>query len=247
MNQERLAAVMPRAVEALHAFARDTELTNEELMTGLGFLKEVAEAGELVLLADVLGLSRLVDDQTHAHAGGTPSNVLGPFYVGEAPLLDNPGTIVPADSTAERIELWGAVTDAATGAPLPGAMVEVWQTDESGHYSNEYPEGDEWALRGRQQSAADGTYRIESVRPKHYTVKHDGPVGRLLAALGRHPWRPAHVHFMVSAPGHERLVTQVYIAGGPYLEDDAINGVKPELVRPIIDGRLRFDIALAPA
>ncbi|HUG49055.1 MAG TPA: dioxygenase [Candidatus Limnocylindria bacterium] len=245
MNTDRLNGALPQAVGSLHALARDLELNNEELIATLGFLKEVAEADELVLLADVLGLSRLVDDLTHAGQDGTQSNVLGPFYRPDAPWIENPGSIAPPDEEGERLELWGRVSDGTSGAPLGGAVIEFWQADARGLYSNEDSERSPWALRGRQLIADDGSYQLETIKPKHYTVKHDGPVGRLLAALGRHPWRPAHIHFLVSAPGYRRLVTQVYVAGGPYLDDDAIGGVKDELVVPIEAGRLRFDLALS--
>ena len=115
-----------------------------------------------------------------------------------------------------------------------------------GAYSNEDSRLDPWNLRGRQRTDDEGRYAIETVRPIHYTVKDDGPVGQLLEALERHPWRPAHIHFLVSADGYRRLVTQAYLAGGRYLDDDTINGVKSDLIVPVEDGVLTFDIALAP-
>jgi catechol 1,2-dioxygenase len=133
-----------------------------------------------------------------------------------------------------------------SGDPLPGAVLDIWHADASGTYSNESPDLPAWHLRGRQRIDASGAYRVHTVEPRHYTVKDDGPVGSLLAALGRHPWRPAHIHYLVTAEGYEPLVTQIYLAGGPYLDDDAIDDVKDELIRPIDDGTLTFDIALMP-
>jgi len=243
-QRERLREVVGSAMVALQSFARESNLTNDELMTTLGFIKEVADADELILLCDVLGISQLVDDQTHASDDGTANNVLGPFYIAGAPQIDNPGSIAPQGAAGEQIELLGRVTDAA-GGPVRGAELDIWQADGEGRYSNEVPDGDQWALRGRQTVTDDGSYRLKTVKPRHYTVKHDGPVGRLLEAIGRHPWRPAHVHFLVTAPGYRRLATQAYVAGGPYLDDDAISGVKSSLVVPVVDGQLRFDITLA--
>jgi protocatechuate 3,4-dioxygenase beta subunit len=194
----------------------------------------------------VLGLSSLVDDQTHAGTAATASNVLGPFYIPGAPWIDNPGSLDGAsDGSGEPISLIGRVSDAATGSALAGAVVDVWQADADGAYSNEDASLSPWRLRGRQRTDSEGRYEIATLRPRHYTVKDDGPVGRLLAALERHPWRPAHVHFLVTAEGYRPLVTQAYLAEGPYLDDDVISGVKPELIVAVEDGRLRFDIGLA--
>jgi len=243
---ERLRAVMPAVVSALHDLARELDLRNEELLAVLAFLTEVGQADEFILLSDVLGLSRLVDDQTHAAELGTPSNVQGPFYRPGAPWIENPGTLASEVTAGTRLVVSGRVSDAVTGAPVVGAVLDVWHADETGTYSNEDSSLDAWNLRGRQRTDAAGRYRIETVRPLHYTVKDTGPVGRLLSVLGRHPWRPAHVHFLATADGYHRLVTQVYIAGGPYLADDTISGVKADLVSPVADGVMSFDIVLVP-
>jgi protocatechuate 3,4-dioxygenase beta subunit len=245
-DNQRLIEIYGRLLPALHGFARDANLTNDELMAAIRFLGEVADVGELVLLCDVLGVSQLVDDQTHAGAEGTANNVLGPFYVPGAPWVENPGAIARNTGGTGTIRLTGRITNAG-GDPIADAVVDIWQADSAGRYSNEVVDGDPWELRGRQRVAADGTYDVTTVRPKHYTVKHDGPVGRLLKALGRHPWRPAHVHYLVTAPGYRDLVTQAYPAGGPYLDDDAISGVRESLIVPVADGRMHFDIKLARA
>lgn len=245
-SDDRLRAAMPRVVGTLHGLAREVALTNDEWLAVLAFLTEVAEADEMILLSDVLGLSRLIDDQTHAASVGTASNVLGPFYRPGAPWLENPGSIVRQAMTAEPGVVRGTVADARDGRPVAGAVVDVWQANAEGDYSNEDSSLDPWHLRGRQRTDADGRYTIETIWPSHYTVKHDGPVGRLLEALERHPWRPAHIHFLVEAEGYRRLVTQAYPANGRYLDDDAIDGVKPDLIVPVQDGVLTFDIALEP-
>jgi protocatechuate 3,4-dioxygenase beta subunit len=245
-SDDRLGSAMPRITRAVHDLARELDLTNEELLAALAFLTEVARADEMILLSDILGLSRLVDDQTHAAALGTASNVLGPFYRPGAPWVDNPGSIVRNASAAAPGIVRGTVADARSGRPLAGAVVDVWQANAEGDYSNEDSSLNPWHLRGRQRTDADGRYAVETIWPSHYTVKHDGPVGRLLEVLERHPWRPAHIHFLVEADGYRRLVTQAYLAGGPYLEDDTIDGVKADLIVPVRDGVLSFDIALEP-
>jgi hydroxyquinol 1,2-dioxygenase len=245
LRAERLLRAMQPVVGAIHDLASELELQNDELLAVLGFLGEVAAAGELILLSDVLGLSRLVDDATHRGIEGTSSNVLGPFYRPGAPQIPNPGSVATPRSNGEPLVIGGRVVGASDGAPVAGATVDLWQADGHGRYSTDDDRPDPWDLRGRQTTTVDGRYEIATVRPLHYTVKDDGPVGKLLVALGRHPWRPAHIHLLVSATGHRSLVTQVYVGGGPYLDDDAITGVKNELVAPVVDGRLSFDVALA--
>ena len=242
---DRLAGSMPRVVAALHELASELDLDSDELMATLAFLGEVGRADEFILLSDILGLSRLVDDATHRGLAGTSSNVHGPFYRPGAPQIPNPGSIASSWSAGEPIVIGGRVNDAVDGSPIAGATLDIWQADGDGRYSTEDDLPAPWNLRGRQSTSDDGSYQIATVRPKHYTIKDDGPVGQLLAALGRHPWRPAHIHMLVTGPGHRSLVTQVYVAGGPYLDDDAIAGVKQELVAPVVDGRIAVDIELA--
>ncbi len=245
VSHDRLVTAMPRVVAAIHELATELELKNDELQSVLWFLGEVARADELILLSDVLGLSRLADDTTHRGVEGTSSNVLGPFYRPGAPQIANPGSIASSRSIGEPLVIGGQIVNVADGAPVAGATVDVWQADGDGRYSTADDGPDSWNLRGRQLTGEDGRYEIATVRPLHYTVKDDGPVGQLLVALGRHPWRPAHIHLLVSAAGHRPLITQAYVAGGPYLDDDAITGVKEELVVPVVDGRISFDVMLA--
>jgi protocatechuate 3,4-dioxygenase beta subunit len=246
IRSDRLIRAMPRIVTAIHELATELDLKNDELLAALQFLGEVGRAGEFMLLSDVLGVSRLVDDATHRGVEGTSSNVLGPFYREGAPLISNPGSIASPRSTGEPIVISGRITDAIDGSPVAGATVDIWQADGDGRYSNEDDALEPWNLRGRQSTSEDGRYEIATVRPRHYTIKDDGPVGRLLTELGRHPWRPAHIHLLIRLAGHRSLTTQVYVAGGPYLADDSIAGVKDELVAPVVDGRISFDVALAP-
>jgi protocatechuate 3,4-dioxygenase beta subunit len=214
------------------------------LLAALAFLAEVGREDELVLLSDVLGLSRLVDDATHRRQAGTPSNVLGPFYRPDAPWIANPGSIASESSAGWSVVLAGRVSDAADGRPLADAVVDVWQADGEGRYSMPDDGAKAWDLRGRQRVDGAGRFEVATVVPGDYTIKHDGPVGRLLDVLERHPWRPAHIHLLVASPGHETLTTQAYIAGSAYLGDDAIGGVKDDLVVPVEGGRVTFDVAL---
>ena len=247
-TSERLRAAIPRVTEVLHGLARELDLTNGELLAIVGFLTEVGRAEEFMLLSDVLGVSRLVDDLSHRADGGTDSAVLGPFYRPGAPWLDNPGRLADLDEPGRRLRVRGQVSDAATGAPL-AAVLDLWHSNNAGDYSNENAELNQFNLRGRQRTDARGRYEFETVVPVPYEVKNDGPVGQLLRALDRHAWRPAHIHYQVSAEGHRTLTTMAYFAEDPYLASDTINGVKDPLVlhlEPDADGtaQARFDIAL---
>jgi catechol 1,2-dioxygenase len=160
----RIEAV-ERAATALRDLAVDLELTNDELLSVVDFLSEAAREGELILLADVLGVSRVVDDQTHSGRGGTASNVLGPFYLPDAPWIDNPGSVVRSPDTGVPLALVGTVADRASTKPIKDAIVDIWQADGSGRYSNESSDVDRWHLRGRQRTGSDGgTESTRSVR-----------------------------------------------------------------------------------
>ena len=246
---DRLRAAAPRVTEVLHDLARELELTNEELLAIVGFLTEVGRADEFMLLSDVLGLSRVIDDLSHAGTAGTDSTVLGPFYRPGAPWLDNPGRLARDDEPGRRLRVRGHVTDATTGAALPLAVLDLWHSDNAGDYSNQNAALDPFNLRGRQRTDGQGRYEFETVVPVPYEVKKDGPVGQLLRALDRHAWRPAHIHYQVSAEGYRTLTTMAYFAEDPYLDKDTISGVKDRLVLHLESGddgvaRLRFDVQL---
>jgi protocatechuate 3,4-dioxygenase beta subunit len=252
LTAERLRSVMPRVSEAIHDLARELELTNDELLAIVGFLNEVGRNDEFMLLSDVLGLSRVVDDLTHAGDPGTDSAVLGPFYLPGAPWIDNPGRLAAPGEPGRRMLVSGTVSDAATATPLGSAVVDVWHSNNAGDYSNESAELDPFNLRGRQRTDDHGRYEFETVAPVPYQVKKDGPVGRLLLALDRHAWRPAHIHFRVSAGGYRTLTTMAYFADDPYLASDTINGVKDHLVIHLEPGNGQvaeacFDVRIAPS
>mgnify|MGYP001409813482 CR=1 FL=1 len=237
----RVREVMSALVRHLHGFAREVRLTESEWEAAIGFLTETGQAcdatrQEFILLSDTLGLSMQVDAiNNQRDAGETPSTVLGPFYVAGAPELEMGSDIAGSVAGGAPTTVSGRVLD-RDGRPIPGALLDVWQTAPNGLYDVQDPDQPEFSLRGRFRTGADGAYSFRTVRPVSYPVPTDGPVGRLLQALGRHPYRPAHLHFIVSAPDCERLTTHIFIAGDPYLESDAVFGVKDALIVDLASG-----------
>ena len=253
IESERLTEVVQDALSALHEVLERHRVTEEEWHAALAFLTDVGRADEFVLLSDVTRTSVLVDALSHGGdaSGATASDVEGPMYTVEPPfrkkIYEEYEGMSPDDDV---LFVRGSVTSTA-GDPLPEAIIDVWQTGPSGGYDvwdEHQPEGN---FRGRIRPEADGSYEFQTMLPKPYTVPTKGPVGRYLDAVGQHPWRPAHIHFKVTAPGHRTLITQVFFPDDPYLENDTIGAVKPALVRPVEkhDDHLTcdFDIALAPA
>ncbi|MCO1340844.1 6-chlorohydroxyquinol-1,2-dioxygenase [Burkholderia multivorans] len=185
---------------------------------------------EYILLSDVLGVSMLVDAINHRRpSGATPNTILGPFYVPNAPEYEN-GANICLDGKGEPLVVAGRVSDIA-GKPIPGAKLEVWQTNDDGFYDVQQkgvqPDSN---LRGVFTSDNDGGYSFKSVKPRHYPIPSDGPVGKLLGKMGRHPNRAAHLHFIVTAPGYEPVITHIFTPDCPYLPEDAVFGVKRELI-----------------
>jgi hydroxyquinol 1,2-dioxygenase len=230
---DRLRTVLQRLVHHLHAFAREVSLTEAEWEAAIGFLTRVGHITddrrqEFILLSDVLGLSMLTVGINHPADGAvTESTVFGPFFVEDAPHVALGGDIAQG-ATGQPCWVQGTVRG-QDGTPIPGARLEVWEADEDGFYDVQY--GDErTAGRGHLFSDTDGTYRFWSVKPAPYPIPYDGPVGELLQATSRSPYRPAHLHFMVSAPGYRTLITHIFVAGSDHLDDDAVFGVKQALI-----------------
>jgi hydroxyquinol 1,2-dioxygenase len=252
----RHTTVLQALVTHLHAFAREVALTEAEWFAAIDFLTRAGQActperQELVLLSDVLGLSMLVvglhdaDEATPA----TESTVFGPFYVPGAPVLENGGDLA-AGAPGDPCAVSGRVLD-VTGAPVVGAIVDVWQADAAGLYDVQYPDLEAPRARGRLVTDADGRFWFRTIMPEPYPIPTDGPVGELLAASRRSSMRPAHIHFMVVADGFERLITHVFVAGDPYLATDAVFGVRSSLIAPFVDGAdgdegrsVRYDLVL---
>jgi hydroxyquinol 1,2-dioxygenase len=231
---ERLREVMTALVRHLHDFAREVGLTEAEWFEGIRFLTRVGHITddrrqEFILLSDVLGLSMLVTAQNHAKPPGcTEATVFGPFHVDGAPRYAN-GADVANGAKGEPCFVRGRVLD-LEGRPIAGAVVEVWQADAEGLYDVQYTDMAEHRARGVLITDTDGGYRFRSIVAEAYPIPHDGPVGDLLKALGRHPWRPAHLHFMIKADGFETLITHVFRDGDRYLDSDAVFGVRSSLI-----------------
>ena len=237
-GDDRVSEVLRSLTRHLHAFARDVRLTQAEWEAGIAFLTRTGHITderrqEFVLLSDVLGLSMLtVGINAPADPRATESTVFGPFFVEGAPRVERGGDIA-AGAKGEPCWVSGRVTD-VDGAALPGARIEVWEADADGFYDVQYPDG-RTAGRAWLESGPEGEYSFWSVRPSSYGIPDDGPGGDLLAATGRHPMRPAHLHFMVSAPGFRTLITHVFVAGDEHLGGDAVFGVKDSLVVDVVD------------
>lgn len=257
----RLREVMEALVRHLHAFTREVDLTPEEWLEGIKFLTAVGQKctpirQEFILLSDTLGLSTLVNSLHDRRAVelGTKTSLLGPFYRQDSPLLPLGESIV--QSPRQQVLLYGRVTD-TQGKPLPHASVEVWQTDEDGAYDLQKENAAEMDMRGRFQADAEGNYYFRTVLPLGYMIPLDGPVGALVLAQKRHGYRPAHIHFLIGAPGHRELVTALYLSDDEHLRSDTVFGVTDSLVVKVIEEdasapmkglpSIRFNFQLAQA
>jgi hydroxyquinol 1,2-dioxygenase len=267
-DDPRLREVMQSLVRHLHAFVSDVRLSENEWNAAIAFLTACGDITddrrqEFILLSDVLGVSmQTVAVNNEAYANATEATVFGPFFVEDAPLIENGGDISNG-APGEACWVEGTVTS-TDGTPISGARIEVWEADEDGFYDVQYTD-DRTSARGHVFTDAEGGYRFWGLTPTPYPIPHDGPVGQLLSAVGRSPMRASHLHFMVSAPAQRTLVTHIFVRGDEQLADDAVFGVKDSLVMdfdqqssgtPTPDGRdlgtatwsrTRFDIVLAPS
>jgi hydroxyquinol 1,2-dioxygenase len=225
-----------KLVHHLHAYIKEVKLTFDEWMKAIEFLTAVGKTcvgarQEFILLSDVLGVSMLVDTvNTATPDGGTESTIIGPVYVDNPPELPN-GANLAEGMPGTPLFAEGLVR-AANGAPVAGAKVDVWQADEEGLYDIQKPELEAGLteLRARLTTDANGRFWFRSIVPKFYSIPVDGPVGDLVRATERGTIRPAHVHFLITAPGFEKLITHVFVEGDPHIHDDAVFAVKPSLV-----------------
>jgi hydroxyquinol 1,2-dioxygenase len=231
----RLRELLQGLVRHLHAFVAEVQLTEEEWARAIAILTATGEITsprrqEFILWSDTLGVSMLVDALSHRlPAGATESTVLGPFYVAGSTLR------AYGDDIAEQragVPAWvqGRVLS-LDGSPIAGAELDVWQNGDNRLYAVQDPDAPEQHLRGRFLTDARGAFAFRAVRPVPYPIPHDGPVGRMLAASGRHPWRPAHIHVVVRAPGHRTVTTHIFDAGSEYLDRDTVFAVKRSLLR----------------
>jgi hydroxyquinol 1,2-dioxygenase len=230
----RLKEIVTALVRHLHAFAREVELTEEEWFEGIRFLTDVGhmtddKRQEFILLSDTLGLSMLVIAMNHRKPEGcTEATVFGPFHVDNAPRYAL-GADVANGARGEPCFVRGHVRG-LDGKPIAGATLDVWQADEAGFYDVQYKDRAHHRARGVLQTGPGGEFHFRTIVANAYPIPHDGPVGRMIEALGRHPWRPAHLHFMIKAPGYETLVTHVFRNGDKYLDSDVVFGVRSSLI-----------------
>jgi hydroxyquinol 1,2-dioxygenase len=236
----RLRELMQTLVTHLHSFAVETSLTEDEwrgliaTLTDTGHITD-ARRQEFILWSDALGLSMLVDALAHElPPGATESTVIGPFYVPGSPLREYGESMVQEEGAGVPAWVYGRVLD-VNGNPIAGAEVDVWQNGADMLYAVQRPEAEEDHLRGRYLTRDDGSYAFVAVRPVPYPIPHDGPVGRMLEATGRHPWRPAHIHIIVRAPGYKTVTTHVFDATSEYLDSDTVFAVKPSLLRTFVE------------
>jgi hydroxyquinol 1,2-dioxygenase len=231
-DDERFRFVVSRLATHLHQFARETKLTQEEWRVGLDFLTRAGRIcdprrNEFVLLSDVLGLSSLVD-LLNSSSGATEASNLGPFHAAMSPLVENGANLI-RENEGDPVLLHGRVLD-LEGHPIPRAMLDFWQTAANGLYpaqdAGQHPDN----LRCRMLTDDSGNYALKVIRPSPYTVPYDGPIGDLLRAGGRHAWRPAHYHFIVSASGFRSIVTELFDVEDHYIDEDAAFGVRDGIV-----------------
>ena len=230
----RLKEVMDAAVRHLHAFAREVNLTPEEWLTGIQFMTAVGQActplrQEFILLADVLGLSAVVNalHDKKARELGSQSSLLGPFFRENAPELPLGAQIVEKPET--EIVVYGQVTS-NDGTPLPDALIQIWQTSEHGLYDLQERDGESMDMRGNFRTDADGRYYFRTVRPLGYSIPMDGPVGEMVKLQKRHGFRPSHIHCLIGADGYRELVTALYFGDDPNIDSDTVFGVSQALV-----------------
>ncbi|WP_299921652.1 dioxygenase [uncultured Pelagimonas sp.] len=228
----RTREIMISLAQHLHDFTREVNLTHDEWRKGLSMLEHAGrittpERNEFVLFSDVLGLSSLVD-MMHSKPDATSSSVLGPFHVSNPPPLAIGGDM-KRDFEGPVLLVEGQVRD-TDGNAIPGAQIDIWQTAPNGMYSSQDPDQDIHSFHGLMTADDNGEFCFTTVRPVSYTVPSDGPVGELLEAAGRHPWRPSHLHYIATAPGFRSLVTEVFPDDDPYLDEDTVFGVRKDLV-----------------
>jgi len=229
----RLKQVMTSFIKHMHAFVREVKPTQEEWFKGVQFLTETGrwstgKRQEFILMSDTLGVSMLVDALNYkASAGTTESTVLGPFHRENSPAYELGANISKHETDGQPCRVSGTVRD-ARGRPVAGAKLDIWEGGADGLYDSQ--KGEEMNLRGVFHTDAQGRFHFRCVTPSFYPVPNDGPVGRMLVATGRHPMRPPHLHFWITAKGYKPLITHLFVKGGKYLDSDAVFGVKPELI-----------------
>lgn len=241
----RLKEVMAAIIKHMHAAVKEIEPTQEEWLTAIKFLTETGHKSddwrqEYILLSDVLGVSMLVDAiNNRKPSGASESTILGPFHVPDVPELPM-GANICLDGKGAPMLIKGRILS-TDGSPIAGAKIDVWQTNDDGFYDvQQQGIQPEFNLRGVFRTGQDGSYHFWGAKPRFYPIPDDGPVGKLLGQLGRHPYRPAHLHYILEADGHETLVTHIFDPDDKYIHSDAVFGVKESLLA-------KFDLIDDPA
>jgi len=230
----RFKYILERLVHHLHDFARETRLSTQEWMAGIQFLTQTGQIctdvrQEFILLSDIFGLSLLVDSIDHPKpAHSTEGTVLGPFHTHEAEEMSN-GSLMSQDSNGAPLLVLCNVKD-VSGKPVADVKIDIWETDSSGKYDVQHADRDGPDGRCVMKSDEEGIFWFKAIVPVPYPIPHDGPVGQLLKKLGRHPMRPAHMHFMFEKEGFDHLITALYLKDDPYESSDAVFGVKNSLI-----------------
>jgi|TARA_B110000503_G_scaffold141806_1_gene236460 hydroxyquinol 1,2-dioxygenase len=239
VKDERLNQIMESITRHLHAAVKEIEPSQEEWMAAIQFLTSTGQMcdswrQEYILLSDVMGVSMLVDSiNSRRPIGATENTVLGPFHLEGAPDMEF-GANICLDIKGEPMVVNGRITD-VSGRPLEGVKLDVWQANDEGFYDvQQKGVQPDFNLRGVFHSRPDGSYLLIGVKPRHYPIPNDGPVGQLLNKLGRNNRRPAHLHFIISAEGYQKVTTHIFVSGDPYINDDAVFGVKESLLRDFV-------------
>lgn len=242
---DRNREIMTSALKHLHAFCKDVNLSYEEWMQAMEWMRRAGDISddarnEFILISDIVGVEVLVDmlDKRPTH-DETVSTVLGPFYRENAPVLPNGASIIQKDFEEQQtVRVRGQIRD-TDGAPVPGVIVDVWEDAPNGMYEQQDPDQPDYNLRGRFETDADGRYELIAIRPMPYPIPFDGAAGELLNYMGHHPWRPGHIHFLIQKPGYKTLISQIYDSETEYLDSDSVFAVKEDLIgelRPSQDG-----------
>ncbi|MBA5849273.1 catechol 1,2-dioxygenase [Gordonia amicalis] len=250
-SPERLSAIASEAFAGFSALIDKYEITYDEYRVLKQWLIDVGEGGEWPLLLDVF-VEHDIEEVNSRKFKGTKGSIEGPYYLPDSPLLPARCTLPMRSSDARETPLvmHGQVTD-LDGNPMAGATIEIWHADAEGYYSGFAPHIPDWNLRGTVVTDGHGRYEITTIQPAPYQIPTDGPTGKFIEAAGWHPWRPANLHLRVSAKGRHPIVTQLYFAGGDWLDSDVASATKPELLldpKPDADGRnvVQYDFALDP-
>ncbi|GHH42385.1 catechol 1,2-dioxygenase [Lentzea cavernae] len=246
VSPERVSTVATAVLKGVHEAIREHDVTYPEFQAAKQWLMDLGEGGEWPLFLDVF-VEHVVEEVAARTQDGTKGSILGPYYLPDQVTLPAVSTLpMRADEQGSPLVFSGRVVDLA-GQPLAGAELDVWHADSEGYYSGFAPGIPDGNLRAVVVTDAEGRFEITTVQPAPYQIPTDGPTGQLIDAAGWHPWRPAHLHLIVRAPGHRPITTQLYFAGGEYVDSDVAEAVKPELVLMPSDQRVTYDFVLEPA